>query len=221
MTKAVIFDMDGVIVDTNSHHRIAWREYYQRNGKSLSDDDFVQHVSGKHNTDIVAHLFENRPLTSEEVIRLSHEKEALFRELYSPVIQPVAGLISFLKALKEAGIRTAVATSAPVENLDFVMDALEIRSYFDALLNESMVGHPKPDPEIYQKAMVMLGVEPTESVIFEDSMTGIQAAKASGALVVGMATTQSPDELRPFVDDIAKDFTEMTLDRVQQLVKFF
>ncbi|MVM32908.1 HAD-IA family hydrolase [Spirosoma sp. HMF4905] len=219
--KAVIFDMDGVIVDTNPHHRTAWREYYQRNGKTLSDDDFIQHVSGKHNADIVAHLFANQTLSPDEVVRLSHEKEALFRELYRPVITPVPGLIPFLKSLKEAGIRTAVATSAPVENLDFVMDALQIRSYFDALLNESMVSHPKPDPEIYQKAMMMLGVEPTESVIFEDSMTGIQAAKASGAFVVGMATTQSPDELRPFVDDVASDFTEVSLERIQQLVRFF
>ena len=219
--KAIIFDMDGVLVDTNPHHRIAWREYYQRNGKTLSDADFVQHVSGKHNTDIVAHLFANQTLTPDEVLRLGNEKESLFRELYRPVIKSVAGLVPFLQALKAAGIRTAVATSAQVENLDFVVDTLGIRQYFDALLNESMVSRPKPDPEIYQKAMVMLGVDPADSVIFEDSMTGIQAAKASGAYVVGMATTQTPDELRPFVDDVAVDFTDMTLDRVQQLVKVF
>ena len=219
--KAVIFDMDGVIVDTNPHHRAAWRNYYQRNGKTLSDEDFVQYVSGKHNSAIIAHLFANQTLEPDEVIRLGNEKEALFRELYQPVITPVKGLITFLKALKEAGVRTAVATSAPVENLDFVMDALNIRAYFDALLNESMVSRPKPEPEIYQKAMAMLGVDPTDSIIFEDSMTGIQAAKASGAYVVGLATTQSPDELRPFVDDVARDFTEMTLSRLQKLVKVF
>jgi len=218
---AVIFDMDGVIVDTNPHHRIAWREYYQRNGKTLSDDDFVQYVSGKHNTDIVAHLFAGQPLTPAEVARLSNEKEALFRELYSADITPVPGIVLFLQALKDAGIRMAVATSAPVENLDFIMDALGIRHYFDVLLNEGMVSHPKPDPEIYQKAMAMLGVEPADSVIFEDSMTGIQAAKASGAYVVGVATTQSPNELTTFVDDVIRDFTEMTLDRAQRLVKVF
>ena len=213
--------MDGVIVDTNPHHRLAWREFYQRNGRDLSDDDFVQHVSGKHNTHIIAHLFANRTLTSDEVVQLGNEKEALFRDLYRSVITPIAGLIPFLKELQAAGIRMGIATSAPVENLDFVVDTLSIRSYFDALLNESMVSHPKPDPEIYQKAMVMLGVEPAESVIFEDSMTGIQAANASGAYVVGMATTQAPDELRPLVGDVVRDFTQMTLDRMHQLVKIF
>ena len=219
--KAVIFDMDGVIVDTNPHHRTAWRQYYQRYGKTLSDEDFVEHVSGKHNSHIVAHLFAGQTLTPDEVQRLSNEKEALFRELYRPDIVPIAGLVNFLKALKVAGIRTAVATSAPVENLDFVVDALELRPYFDSLLNESMVSRPKPDPEIYQKAMAMLGVEPGESVVFEDSMTGIQAAKASGATVVGVATTQTPDELRPFVDDVIGNFSEMTPDRLQRLVNVF
>ena len=217
--KAVIFDMDGVLVDTNPHHKTAWRAYYQQHGKALSDADFIQHISGKHNTDIVAHLFAGETLTADEVNRLGNEKERLFRELYQSDIAPVPGLIPFLKSLKEAGIKMAVATSAPVENLDFVIDALNIRDYFDALLNESLVSHPKPDPEIYQKAMEMLGTDPAESVIFEDSTTGIQAAKASGALVVGMATTLTPDELWPMVDDVAPDFTDMTVARVQQLVK--
>lgn len=219
--KAVIFDMDGVIVDTNPHHRTAWREYYQRYGKTLSDADFVEYVSGKHNNDILRHLFAGKTLTADESRQLAHEKEALFRELYSKDITPVVGLIPFLQSLKKAGILTAVATSAPVENLDFVVDALSLRPYFDVLLNESLVTHPKPDPEIYQKAMDMLGVDPAESVIFEDSMTGIQAGKASGASVVGLATTQSLDELYPFVDDAILDFSQMTLDRLEKLVKIF
>lgn len=219
--KAVIFDMDGVIVDTNPHHRTAWREYYQRYGKTLSDADFVQYVSGKHNSDIIAHLFTGQTVPAREVIRLSNEKEALFRELYRSNITPVPGLVNFLRALKAAGIRTAVATSAPVENLNFVVDALNLRPYFDALLNESLVSRPKPDPEIYQKAMQLLGVEPADSVIFEDSMTGIRAARASGAFVVGVATTQTPDELRPFVDDVLPDFTEMTLERLPQRLNVF
>ena len=219
--KAIIFDMDGVIVDTNPHHRTAWREFYQRYGKTLTDEAFVEHVLGKHNTHIIAHLFDGQTLTPDEVLRLGNEKEALFRELYRPDIVAVAGLVDFLKALKAAGILTAVATSAPVENLDFVIDALKLRPYFDALLNESMVSCPKPDPEIYQKAMATLGVEPGESVVFEDSMTGIRAARASGATVVGLATTQTPDELRPFVDDVIGDFTEMTPDRLRRLVNVF
>ncbi|RIV25524.1 HAD family phosphatase [Fibrisoma montanum] len=219
--KAVIFDMDGVIVDTNPYHRETWRAYYERHGKTLTDADFVTHVSGKHNNDIVAHLFADRPLTAADTALIGSEKEALFRDVYRPHIKPVPGLVDFLKALKAAGIRTAVATSAPVENLDFVVDALGLRPYFDVLLNESLVSRPKPDPEIYQKAMALLNVAPSESIVFEDSFTGIKAGKSAGAYVVGVATTQTPDELRPVVDDVIADFTEMTLTRLRQLVKVF
>ncbi|GAB3336935.1 HAD family phosphatase [Larkinella ripae] len=217
--KAAIFDMDGVIVDTNPHHRIAWRKYFERCGKPLTDADFVRYVSGKHNDDILRHLFADRTLSVVESRQLAAEKEALFRELYLPDITPVAGLPEFLQLLRKTGIVTAVGTSAPVENLDFVMDALNLRGYFDSLLDESKVTRPKPDPEIYQKAMQSLGVEPPESVIFEDSATGIRAAKAAGAYVVGLATTEPADELiRVGADEVVRDFTELTRARFQSLL---
>lgn len=209
--------MDGVIVDTNPHHQRAWHEYYQRNGKTLSDADFLEHISGKHNDAILAHLFAGQVLEPAQSRQLAAEKEALFREIYQPDIVALPGLIDFLSALKTAGIRTAVATSAPAENLDFVVDALGLRPYFDALLNESMVSRPKPDPEIYQQAMALLGVTPADSVVFEDSMTGIRAGSASGATVVGVATTEPADKLRPLVSDVIPDFREMTVDRLRQL----
>ncbi|GAB3899447.1 HAD family hydrolase [Larkinella knui] len=216
--KAAIFDMDGVIVDTNPHHRTAWRKYFERYGKPLTDDDFVRYVSGKHNTDILTHLFPDRPLSGAESRQLAAEKEALFRELYLPDITPVPGLPAFLQLLRNAGMLTAVGTSAPVENLDFIIDALNLRSYFDVLLDESKVTRPKPDPAIYQKAMKMLGVEPHESIIFEDSTTGIRAAKAAGAYVIGLATTESAEELlRIGADEVIRDFTELTPERFQEL----
>ena len=151
-------------------------------------------------------MFAGQELTDEEAYRIGDEKEALFRELYAPHIVPVPGIPEFLKALKAAGIKTAVGTSAPVENLDFVMEKLGLREYFDVLLHEKLVNHPKPDPEIYQLAMQMLGVSPADSVIFEDSMTGIRAARASGARVVGVATTHTPEELAEVADFVIRDF---------------
>ncbi len=200
-----IFDMDGVLVDTNPHHRIAWRAYFDRYGKPLDDAAFVQHVSGKHNDEILKHLFgENMPGNARQ---LAAEKEALFRELYAPDIVPVPGLVPFLHSLKQAGIGTAVGTSAPIENLDFVMDTLNLRPFFDVLLDESKVTHPKPDPEIYLNAIAMLGSTPAEAVIFEDSLTGIRAAKATGAKVVGVATTESETVLRNAgVDWVIQDY---------------
>ncbi|MCY7358570.1 MAG: HAD family hydrolase, partial [Rudanella sp.] len=124
---------------------------------------------------------------------------------------PVPGLPDFLRALKAAGIKTAVGTSAPVENLDFVMEKLGLRDYFDVLLHEKLVIRPKPDPEIYQLAMQMLGVSPADSVIFEDSMTGIKAARAAGARVVGVATTHTRDELAEVADLVIQDFVGLSV----------
>ncbi len=216
MLKAVIFDMDGVIADTNPHHQIAWRKYYEQHGRTLSDAEFVEHVSGKHNRDILGHLFPHKSVDVADFDRLAHEKEALFREIYAPDVVAVPGLFDFLTLLKEQGIKMAVATSAPVENLDFVMDALELRQFFDALLHEKLVTRPKPDPEIYLKAMAMLGVTSEESIVFEDSMTGIRAGRAAGARVIGVATTHSVDELAHVTNDVITDFTEMTWERLTQ-----
>ena len=216
MLKAVIFDMDGVIADTNPHHQIAWRKYYQQYGRTLTDADFVEYVSGKHNRAILGHLFPGNSVEVADFDRLAAEKEALFREIYAPDIVVVPGLVGFLKVLKEHGIKMAVATSAPVENLNFVIDALELRPFFDELLHEKLVIHPKPDPEIYQKAMAMLGVSPEESIVFEDSMTGIRAGRDSGARVVGLATTHTVDELAEITNDVITDFTEMTWQRLTQ-----
>ncbi|MBO0947851.1 HAD family hydrolase [Fibrella forsythiae] len=216
MLKAVIFDMDGVIADTNPHHQIAWRKYYEQHGRTLSDAEFVEYVSGKHNRAILGHLFPDQVVDVADFDRLAYEKEALFREIYAPDIIAVPGLVSFLQLLKEHGIKTAVATSAPVENLDFVMDALALRPYFDELLHEKLVTRPKPDPEIYLKAMAMLGVSPEESIVFEDSMTGVKAGRAAGARVVGVATTHTPTELAEVTNDVITDFTEMTWERLIQ-----
>ncbi|WP_111630509.1 HAD family hydrolase [Larkinella arboricola] len=217
--KAAIFDMDGVIVDTNPHHRLAWRRYFERYGKALTDEDFVRYVSGKHNDDILRHLFADRSLSPDEARQLAAEKETLFRDLYRPDMTPVAGLPEFLQKLRKAGIRTAVGTSAPVENLDFVMDALNLRPYFDVLLDESKVSRPKPDPEIYQQAMRFLGVEPQESVIFEDSTTGIRAASSAGAYVVGLATTETPEKLiEAGANEVIQDFTALNPSRFQDLL---
>ncbi len=211
---AAIFDMDGVIVHTNPHHQLAWQRYYERYGKTLSDADFVEYVSGRHNSQILSHLFADQSMSVTEFEQLAADKEALFRELYAPDIIPVPGLISFLQALKAEGIGTAVGTSAPIENLDFVMDALALRPYFDVLLEASMVAHPKPNPAIYLRAMHELDVSPSQSVVFEDSMTGIRAGRASGAKVIGVATTEPVEALRAVCDDVIVDFTEMTVARL-------
>ncbi len=209
--------MDGVIADTNPHHLITWGEYARRYfNHELTEEEFARHVSGRTNAAIVEYLLKGETLPVEEVIRMGDAKEALFREVYAPHAAPVPGLIPFLKELKAAGIKTAVATSAPPENLTFMVEALGLEPYFDLLLDVSRVTHPKPHPEIYLLAMAGLGVEPSEAVVFEDSIPGIQAGLASGAKVVGLATTHQPEELTN-VSLVVRDFTELRLEQLMDM----
>lgn len=217
--KAAIFDMDGVIADTNPHHRITWGEYARRFfNHDLTEDEFLQHVSGRTNAAIVTYLLNGKTLPAAEIDRLGDEKEALFREVYAPHAQTVPGLEAFLKELKRNGVKTAVATSAPTANLTFILETLKLEPYFDVLLDITKVTQPKPHPEIYQTAMRLLGVGPEASVVFEDFIPGIAAGRASGARVVGVATTHPREELT-MVDDVIRDFTEMSYERFHRLLE--
>ena len=154
MKYAAIFDMDGVIVDNMSYHARAWEEFFNRYNPPMKLEEFMQHF-GRTNRDLFGVLFD-RELAEDEVELYGEEKEALYREVYAPYIEPVPGLIDFLKALKEQGVLTAVATSAPRVNLDFVFDHLPIQPFFDAAVDSSDVTIGKPDPEIFLKAAARL-----------------------------------------------------------------
>jgi beta-phosphoglucomutase len=216
----IIFDMDGVIAHTNPYHRQSWGDYARQSfNHDLTEAEFLQYVSGRTNPDIIGYLLgrQGKTLTDAEINDLGEAKEALFREIYAPFAAPVPGLVEFLKTLKANDIQTAVATSAPTSNLTFILDALNIRPYFDALFDISHVTRPKPDPQVYELAIAALGSWPADAVVFEDSMAGIRAGKGAGAKVVGVATTHDPAELAPFVDDVILDFSDMNLARLARL----
>ncbi|MGI9282005.1 MAG: HAD family hydrolase [Endozoicomonas sp.] len=193
--KAVLFDMDGVIVDNNDYHRKAWQLFLKRHGMDISDEEYNRRISGRVNSELVAMLFGTH-LNQAEVKRLGEEKEQIFRDLYEHHLRPISGLHDFIKLLRKAGIRLAVGTSAPVSNLDFILDGLGVRDSFDVLVHQGMIERGKPDPEIYQTCMEQLGVQPGESLVFEDSLAGIQSGLAAGARVVGVTTTHSAGELK-------------------------
>ena len=213
---AVIFDMDGVIAHTNPHHSEAFKQFFDKYGVPYSEQEFEDHMYGKHNDYIMRYFFK-RELVGSEIKRLADEKEALFRQIYAEHITPITGLREFLSSLKAAGFSIGVATSAPRANLDFIIDKLSLRSLMDSLLSSEDVGAYKPDPEIYLKSAVKLGVTPDNCVIFEDSYSGVSAAINAGAKVVGVLTSHTKDELPPCHDYI-HDYRNMDYGRVEQLL---
>jgi len=216
MNMAVIFDLDGVVIANIPYHKQAWREMCRRYGRELTDEDFDQKISGRKNDAILAFLL-NRAVTDAEVQACEREKEALYRALVQTHLQPVRGLVPLLEQLNIRGIPRAIATSAPVENIDFALDGMKLRHYFDAIVDASQVKHGKPDPEAYRTAARRLRADPRQCIVFEDAPLGIRAAKAAGMRVVGLTTTQRADDLRE-ADRIVSDFSEITVAQIQALI---
>ena len=191
---ALIFDMDGVILDSNGVHREGWAAYNRRFGIETSEA-MHQRMYGKRNDEIVRDFF-GPGLTPDEAARHGAAKESLFREMMAPRLMAalVPGVTHFLQ--NRNGTPVGLATNAEPANVDFVLDGVFIggvplRNYFRAVIDGHQVTRPKPDPEVYLRVAALLGVEPRNCVVFEDSHSGIEAARASGARVVGLRTTHA------------------------------
>ncbi len=203
---AFIFDMDGVIVDSNPTHKIALKQFCEKHGYHLSETDLREKIYGRTNRDWLLNLFGK--LDDETIRRYADEKEALFRELYT-TIEPLAGLVEFLKKMDGVGIRRAIATSAPRANVDFTLEKTATGQYFDVILDDSFVTEGKPNPQIYLKSAQALGFDPARCIVFEDSLSGVLAGKRAGCKVVGLTTTHTTEELSE-TDLTIPDFKDVT-----------
>jgi HAD superfamily hydrolase (TIGR01509 family) len=205
-----LFDLDGVIVDSNPVHSACWREYLRRCGRTTAED-FDRRMFGRRNDDIVRDVF-GWDLDPAEVFRHGAEKEKLYREMMCPVLEEhlVPGVRAFLE--RHRSLPMAIATNAEPANADFVVDSGGLRQYFRVVINGEQVDRPKPDPEIYLRASELLSIPPANCIIFEDSVTGVEAARGSGARVVGLETTHPASELPP-VDISIRDFLDPGLER--------
>lgn len=211
---ALIFDMDGVIVDSTPIHTEAWRVYLERLG--LSAENIGSRMLGKHNSDLVRDLFAHQPLTDEIIYEHGARKEELYRTMMSPVLEQyfVPGVREFILRHREKPL--AVASNAEPANVDFVLDQAGMRPSFRAVISGYQVARPKPFPDIYLEAAKRLDCAPSQCVVFEDSSTGVQAARAAGAKVVGVTTTLA--EI-PNVDFTIRDFLDPAIEPwLQELV---
>jgi HAD superfamily hydrolase (TIGR01509 family) len=150
-------------------------------------------------------------LSTEEGNNLADAKEASFRELAGE-LEPLPGLLDFLKESRECGLKTALVTNAPEENVEAILLALELGEFFDEAVLSDEVGSVKPDPAPYRAALDRLGLSPEEAVAFEDSTSGISSAVGAGVPTVGIASTQDPETLRRAgVFMVVEDFTDPQL----------
>ena len=193
-TKAVLFDMDGVIVFNTEFHKTALQNFCRTKGFELSESDMAEKIYGRTNREWLLNLL-GEDLSEDLIKAYATEKEFMYRELYKDHIKAAPGIELFLKKLKKTGIPLAIGTSAPPENVEFTLLNTNLRDYFDEIVDDTMIKKSKPDPEIYLKAAEQLGVKAEESVVFEDSKSGILAGLNAGAKVIALSSTLSLDEL--------------------------
>jgi beta-phosphoglucomutase len=202
---ALLLDLDGVIIDSMPAHTEAWRVYLQRLG--IASDDIESRMHGRRNDEIVAGYI-GGDLTPETIFAHGAAKEQLFREMMRDHLPSrlVPGIVDFLESC--SGFPMGLASNAEPANIDFVLDGLGLRRHFRVIVDGHQVERPKPFPDIYLRAAELLDVPPANCIIFEDSPTGVTAARGAGAKVVGVLT--HPADLVG-VDLLIRDFRDPSL----------
>jgi HAD superfamily hydrolase (TIGR01509 family) len=210
MLKALLFDLDGTLADTNSVHRVTWAEALRPYGYDVTWDFYREHITGRVTTEIVADLLPD--FCTEEGRELIESKEADFRER-AGTLEPLSGLLDFVQKGREKEMKIALVTNAPKENAFTVLQVLGLDDAFDPVILADEVGSGKPDPAPYNAALQALDVSAKEAVAFEDSASGIASSAAAGIPTVGIASTQEPEELEDLgVNLVVQDFADPKLE---------
>lgn len=211
---AFIFDMDGTLVDNMRFHTDAWRELLAESGLEVDAHEFLVRTAGKTNREVVPEIFGD--VSDDELLRISNWKESKYRELFLPHRQLVTGAQTFIEKASELGVKMAVATAAPPENVEFIIDGLDLRHRFDAIVTAADVKRGKPDPEIFLKSAERIGVEPHRCIVFEDALGGFEAAFRAGMKSVGIATVNPLETIMSLdgVVAVAIDFTTFSPEKL-------
>jgi beta-phosphoglucomutase len=203
---ALLFDLDGTLVDTDHLHHGAFTAILAERGRELSLDDYRSHIMGHPNEAILARYFPG------EDMAVLDRKEAMFREALSASVEPVAGIHALLDWAEANAAGCAVVTNAPRDNAVAMLAAASLAHRLPTVVIGDECARPKPDPEPYRAAMRALGVTPSRAVAFEDSRSGIRAARDAGAFVFGMTTGLAPEALAAAGAHAAiADFTDPAL----------
>jgi len=216
---AVIWDVDGTLVDTAEMHFAAWARLAAEMGRPFSRDDFSA-TFGRRNPEIIRFLF-RQEFTDAEVLDTGERKETYYRSAAERGVHLLPGVRELLDGLHARGVRQAVGSSAPQGNLDLILRITKSRHYFDAIVGMEDTERGKPDPQVFLVASERLGVAPNRCVVFEDAVAGVEAAKAGGMKCVAVTFVgHHPSEKLKAAgaDRVVKCFTELGPDEVIRLV---
>jgi len=189
---AVIWDMDGVLIDTGEPHYITWRDTLAEIGIEYTWEAF-QATFGMNNLAVLEYVLGEKP-DPDQAAFLIEKKESDFREIIRQGVVPLPGIVDWLSCFKDWGVNQAVASAAPWANIDAELDGADLRKFFDAIVSGADLP-PKPNPDVFLKAAAELDVPPERCVVVEDSLAGLGGALAAGMKCITVTTTHPADEL--------------------------
>jgi beta-phosphoglucomutase len=207
--------MDGVIVDSGPAHQKSWQMLGEERGRPVSEDEFAA-LFGRASRDIILALFGDG-FTPEEIAGLDGLKEAIYRDIIRQAVPEMPGAVAAIRALYGDGLRLAIGSSGPPENIDLVLDSLGIRDLFNAVVNGFDVERGKPDPQCFLLAGSRLGLEAARCVVIEDAPAGIEAAHRAGMKAVALCGSHPAEKLRA-ADAVIFKLAELTPELVRGLL---
>ena len=209
--KAFLFDLNGTMINDVSFHISAWYRILNELGAHISMERAKQECYGK-NQELLERVLPNR-FSREEKDKISQEKERQYQEEFKPHLKLISGLEKFLKQSKNAGVKMAIGSAAIQSNIDFVLDGLEIRYYFDAIVGADDVMHSKPDPETYIQCASRLGIAVKDCLVFEDGPKGVESAERADMDCVVLTTLHKAGEFSHYSNIITfiEDYSNFIL----------
>ncbi len=216
MTPAVIFDMDGVLIDSYEAHFQSWIDLARETGKKFNREDFTW-AFGRTSRETVVKYW-GSDLSPERVAQLDDRKEELYRVIIADKLPVMPGVMALMDDLHRNGFKMAVGSSGPPENVYVTVDQLG-RSRFDAIVTGKDVKKGKPNPEVFLTAAKKLGLEPNHCAVIEDAPAGIAAAKAAGMVAIGMTSTGRTRTELVAADVIVGTLTELNADKIRGLIE--
>jgi beta-phosphoglucomutase family hydrolase len=214
--EAVLWDLDGVIADTGDYHYRAWRQVFRERGVEFRKEDFMKFFGRRHDTIIRFALGDT--LTPEEFDRLTEKKQRTYRQLLSGNIVALPGAVELIRELNASHIKTAIASSAPVPNIDIILRGLGIADCFQAVVSGPEVPESKPDPDIFLLAAIKLDAKPAGCVVIEDAIAGVTAARRAGMKCVAVTNSHPEDSLYE-ADLIVATLQEVSVEALSRLFR--
>jgi len=213
--QALIFDMDGVIVDNTPVQARAFQLFFRDQEVDADATDILRRLNGAPASEILKEAFAKKPQPDEKLESFAEQREFLYRTLYWDDRRPLPGLVEFLEAARAAGLKIGLGSGSGQESIAYILDGLGLRRFFDVVISKDDVDKGKPHGDTYSVTAEKLGVRPEHCAVFEDAVLGEQAAYRAGMACVAVASTLPGQDFQaPLL--VIRDFTELTPERLRE-----